>query len=137
MAKVIKIDAGDVTIVQDNGEIIEVEEYTLSFNPKLNDMVEVYKTDSGYIVNKATPTKTVQQYTEKIYTGKKQVNKIAYSLLAIFLGSIGVHKFYAGKIGLGIVYVLLSWTGITTIIGFIEGIIGLTKEEVSPGMILV
>ncbi|HZG11903.1 NINE protein [Kurthia gibsonii] len=62
---------------------------------------------------------------------------MAYGLLGILLGGLGVHKFYAGKIGLGIVYILFSWTGIPSIIGLIEGIIGLTKEEVEPGMILV
>lgn len=41
-------------------------------------------------------------------------------LLALFLGGIGAHKFYLGKTGLGIVYLLFSWTLIPGIIAVIE-----------------
>jgi TM2 domain-containing membrane protein YozV len=51
------------------------------------------------------------------------------ALLAIFLGTFGIHKFYLGDIGLGIVYVIFSWTGIPALIGFIEGIIYFTKTD--------
>lgn len=56
-------------------------------------------------------------------------SKIAAGVLAILLGSLGVHKFYLGKIGMGIVYLLLSWTGIPAVIGVIEGIIYLTSND--------
>jgi TM2 domain-containing membrane protein YozV len=41
-------------------------------------------------------------------------------LLAIFLGSFGIHHFYLGRTGLGFLYLLFSWTGIPAILGFIE-----------------
>ena len=41
-------------------------------------------------------------------------------LLAVLLGHFGAHRFYMGEIGLGIVYLLFCWTGIPTILGFIE-----------------
>lgn len=41
-------------------------------------------------------------------------------LLALFLGSFGIHHFYLRRDGLGILYLLLSWTGIPAILGFIE-----------------
>ena len=41
-------------------------------------------------------------------------------LLALFLGGLGVHKFYLGETGLGILYLVFFWTGIPAIIGFIE-----------------
>lgn len=41
-------------------------------------------------------------------------------LLALFLGSFGLHHFYLRRNGLGILYLLLSWTGIPAILGFIE-----------------
>ncbi|MGA2218286.1 MAG: NINE protein [Terracidiphilus sp.] len=41
-------------------------------------------------------------------------------LLALFLGTFGVHHFYLRRIGLGILYCCFFWTGITSILGFIE-----------------
>ena len=44
-------------------------------------------------------------------------------LLAIFLGSFGVHRFYLGYYVIGVIQALLSFTGISAIWGIIEGII--------------
>jgi TM2 domain-containing membrane protein YozV len=41
-------------------------------------------------------------------------------LLAIFLGGIGIHRFYVNKIGTGIIMILLCWTGISTIWAIID-----------------
>jgi len=56
-------------------------------------------------------------------------NKVVAALFAIFLGDFGVHKFYLGQVGPGIVYLIFFWTGIPAIIGFIEGIIYLTMTD--------
>lgn len=56
-------------------------------------------------------------------------SKITAGILAILLGSLGIHKFYLGKIGMGILYLVFCWTGITGIIGLIEGIIYLTCKD--------
>ncbi len=66
-----------------------------------------------------------------------KVNKVIYGLLAIFLGGIGVHKFYSGKTGMGILYLVFCWTGIPAIIGIIEGCMALGKTADSDGSILV
>lgn len=50
-------------------------------------------------------------------------------LLAILLGGIGVHKFYMGDTGMGILYLVFCWTFIPAIVGLIEGIIYLTKSD--------
>ena len=60
---------------------------------------------------------------------KNSRTKVVAGILAILLGSFGVHKFYLGSIGLGIVYVLFCWTGIPAVIGLIEGIIYLTMTD--------
>jgi TM2 domain-containing membrane protein YozV len=41
-------------------------------------------------------------------------------LLALFLGGFGIHRFYLRQNTAGVIYLLFCWTGITTIIGFIE-----------------
>ncbi len=41
-------------------------------------------------------------------------------LLAVFLGNFGLHHFYLRRTGLGVLYLLFSWTGIPAILGFIE-----------------
>ena len=41
-------------------------------------------------------------------------------LLALFLGTFGVHHFYLRRTGLGILYLCVCWTSIPTILGFIE-----------------
>lgn len=56
-------------------------------------------------------------------------SKLAAGLLGIFLGGLGIHKFYLGNIGLGIVYILFCWTFIPGIIGFIEGIVYLCTDD--------
>ncbi len=47
-------------------------------------------------------------------------DEIVGILLALFLGTFGIHHFYLRRTGLGILYVCLCWSGIPTILGFIE-----------------
>jgi len=56
-------------------------------------------------------------------------SKTTAGILAILLGGLGVHKFYLGKIGMVILYIVFCWTYIPAIIGVIEGIIYLTSSE--------
>ncbi len=56
-------------------------------------------------------------------------SKIAAALFAFFLGGFGFHKFYLGRIGWGIIYLLFCWTFIPVIIGFIEAILFLVMSD--------
>lgn len=49
-------------------------------------------------------------------------HRIATAIIAIVLGNFGIHRFYLGHFGLGVLYLLFSWTYIPAIIGVIEGI---------------
>ena len=50
-------------------------------------------------------------------------------LLAIFLGGIGIHKFYLGQGGWGVLYLIFFWTFIPAIVAFFEGIFLLVMAE--------
>lgn len=50
-------------------------------------------------------------------------SKTTAGILAIVLGNFGAHKFYLGRWGLGLLYLLFCWTYIPGIIAFIEGIL--------------
>jgi len=56
-------------------------------------------------------------------------NRVTAGVLAVVLGGLGIHKFYLGKIGQGILMLLFAWTGIPGIIGLIQGIIYLTEGD--------
>ncbi len=55
--------------------------------------------------------------------------KIIAGICGILVGGLGVHKFYLGSWGWGILYIFFCWTYIPAIVGLIEGIIYLTMDE--------
>lgn len=65
----------------------------------------------------------------------EQKSKLAAGLLGIFLGSLGIHKFYLGYKKEGIIMLLVSLltcgfgASIMGIIGLVEGILYLTKTD--------
>ncbi len=63
-------------------------------------------------------------------TGK---SKVLAGLLGIFLGGLGVHRFYLGYTGIGILQLILTFVtcGITSIWGFIEGILILCDSVIT------
>lgn len=54
---------------------------------------------------------------------------IECGLIAIVFGSIGLHKFYIGKYGRGMLYILFCWSGIPALIGILEGIHYLAQTQ--------
>ena len=64
-----------------------------------------------------TPQQRTWFYAEYERARKDEVVGV---LLALFLGCFGIHHFYLRRNGLGVLYILFSWTGITAILGFIE-----------------
>lgn len=56
-------------------------------------------------------------------------NRIVAAVLALFLGGFGIHKFYLGRIGWGVIYLLFCWTFIPGIVAFIEFIIYLCTSD--------
>lgn len=152
MAKIIGIDSQIVSIGTDDGGIKEVRSGDINFVPHVGDEVEIFETETKMIVSKVeeknslngngginidlTNSQVGTQPQIGVISGKV-VNKLVYCILAFFLGGIGIHKFYAGRTGSGIAYLLFSWTFIPGIIAFIEFIVGLTKKADNNGNIIV
>jgi ribosomal protein L40E len=49
-------------------------------------------------------------------------SRTAAALFALLLGGIGAHKFYLGKPGMGILYILFCWTLLPALVSLFEGI---------------
>ena len=152
MANIIKINGDIVSIGTDTGGIKEVRITDINFTPDVGDEVEIYETENNLIVTKKEEKRdnnsnsgininvsNNQNAPQPTYIANntKAVNKVVYCLLAFFLGGIGVHKFYAGKIGTGILFILFCWTFIPSFIALIDFIIGLCKKADANGNILV
>ena len=56
-------------------------------------------------------------------------DKVTAGVLSILLGSFGAHKFYLNSVFMGVIYLLFSWTFIPMIVGIIEGIFILLKDQ--------
>ena len=73
-------------------------------------------------------------------------NKALYIVMALLFGSWGIHKFCAGRVWMGILYLALSLSGMITpinlifiprVLGVIEGILAMFKPADSLGAIVV
>lgn len=153
MAKVVEVKGDVISIGMDDGSLSEVRTCDLNFVPQVGDEVQVFQNETKMIVSKVEKTTTYaqnpqgininidnsnnNQVAQPVYTNKKAVNKVVYCLLALFLGGIGAHKFYAGKIGKGVLYLIFCWTAIPAFIALIEFIIALFKKSDANGNILV
>ncbi len=152
MAKIIKITGDIISIGTNEGGIKEVRTTDINFVPNVGDEVEIYETENNLIITKKEDRKDInngggininvsnnQTGVQPMYVpnNTKAVNKTVYCVLAFFLGGIGIHKFYAGKIGTGILYILFCWTFIPSIIAFVEFIVALCKKADVNGNILV
>ena len=162
MNQILKIDGYRILIGMEDGSVKEVLLSDLDFDPKVGDQVRVYFSSDEVFVRKVNIEDEIEyiktngfvdefgeydldrlneyDLDEFYYTetpGKSLVNKWIYVLLAFFLGGLGFHKFYSKKIFKGVLYLLFSWTFIPSIIGFVESIIGLTKESDLDGNILM
>lgn len=59
----------------------------------------------------------------------KMRNKTLAAFLALFFGFLGVHRYYLGQTGLGILYFMLSFVGLGFIMGFIDFVTFLAMDK--------
>ena len=86
-------------------------------------------------VQQAQPVQPQQTvYVQQTATNPERANwpiknKIVAAILALILGGLGIHKFYLGQTGKGILYLVFCWTYVPAILAFIEGIIILCSND--------
>ena len=74
----------------------------------------------------APPKPTVDQFGNPI----SPKSRLAAALLAWFLGVIGIHRFYVGKVGTGILMIVtLGGLGIWVLVDFIMILVGSFKDK--------
>ena len=56
-------------------------------------------------------------------------SRVVAVLLAFFLGGLGIHKFYLGRVVQGVLYLVFCWTLIPSLISVFEGIYYLVLSE--------
>jgi TM2 domain-containing membrane protein YozV len=61
--------------------------------------------------------------------GFSSKSKIAAALFAFFLGGFGAHKFYLGRPGWGLLYLVFFWTFVPAIVAFFEFIFLLAMSD--------
>lgn len=138
LVKVLSVDQDKVRIGYFDGRMETVALGCFAEMPRVGNEYERYVDDNGHMffAPASRNTNTVYNvFTPRYGRDKICVNKYIYVLLAIFLGSIGAHKFYAGKTWMGIIYLLFAATGISGVLGLIEGIMALTKPADYEGNI--
>ena len=55
-------------------------------------------------------------------------NKVVAGLLALFLGGLGIHRFYLGQ-WWGVFYLLFVWTMVPSLVAFIEAIVFFVSSD--------
>lgn len=111
-------------------DAITQEEYDL----KKREILDQSSRAAAPVAVASTPTPPQCTSASQVPQGK---SKVAAGLLAIFLGGLGVHKFYLGYTTQGVILLLMTILGtllligplVTGIISLIEGIIYLTKSD--------
>lgn len=73
--------------------------------PKCGAQIDELKTSN----DKANPQIVINNnQVNNVTRGNKECDKWVALLLCVFLGFLGAHKFYEGKAGLGILYILTA-----------------------------
>ena len=108
------------------GEKLATQQAAQQVNTQQAAYVQQPQSQPQIIIQQAAPQ---QVYVSGINPAWPVKSKTVAGVLGILLGGIGVHKFYLGKVGMGILYLLFCWTGIPAVIGLIEGIMYLCSNE--------
>ena len=68
-------------------------------------------------------------YYPGLFSVPQGPDRVTASVLAILLGGLGIHHFYMGETALGILDILFCWTGIPSLVAFIDGVVWLCESN--------
>lgn len=64
------------------------------------------------------------------YTAISDKSRFVYLMLAIFCGELGIHRFYAGRVGMGILYLCTGGLfGIGWIVDIFSAVVGHPRDR--------
>ena len=72
-----------------------------------------------------------------IIAGPHPADKVLYTIIAFFLGGLGIQEFYAGHTGLGILCLLFRWTGLPAIFALVRIIMAICARSDVNGNIVI
>ena len=108
---------GSIVVLVIIGALIAAAVYLIK---KANDQAKQAEMDINMMLQNVPQDKQMMFMMQ--YNNVKKNNTTAV-LLALFLGGLGIHKFYLGETGMGILYLLFCWSGIPSIVAFFEAFV--------------
>ena len=140
MATIIEIQESTVIIEAADGRR-ELPKGVFNFTPAVGDEIKIFTSGINTAVLKLEPAESSNKFVnflrKNFLRKSKPVRKSIYIIFALFFGGMGIHKIYAGKIGVGVAYMLLSWTSIPGCLVLIDIILALFKKSDSDKRITV
>ena len=88
------------------------------------------KTDQSKNMKTRKTEKNSRNATAEGKKGKENKrSRTVTGVLALLFGSLGIHKFYKGEYGKGVLYLLFFWSGVPSVFSLMEGVHLLSTDE--------
>lgn len=101
-------------------------------NPVLNTLANMNKEEEIEMTNEQLQNEILKEQLTQLKGVKEDSKKpslIVYVVLALFLGGLGAHDFYVGKIGVGLIKLAFCWTGIPAFVAIFNIIGALMNKQ--------
>lgn len=71
----------------------------------------------------------LQHYIDEDGNLRRIKDRLAAAIIAFGLGWFGMHKFYLGRCGWGLIYLIFSWSALPLIASIVEGVLYLLMSD--------
>ena len=96
-------------------------------DPALREIENLKNKGSNIIISNNNAATSATHDAEERFRGDR--TKTAALLWCFFLGAFGAHKFYLGRPGWGLLYLIFFWTFVPAVIAFVEFILLILTSE--------